>query len=193
MARCVFLQSMPAKLPERETAYTLPRDAPLKIGSLEGTDKDHAEVDARRNARTTTFFAKRLALRPAKVVKLSVPEHTIQTVIKHMPVRRWLHPCRHPQFLLPLRTTLTRSHPLLSIHQYQDREQGSANSSSVLVSRRLFQRAANSNFSALGSICGRTIGEAKRKSKMSVTTAGQNSSNEVTSSNVVVLSAKESN
>jgi hypothetical protein len=164
MVRCVLMQSMPAKLPQRETVYTSPGDAPLRIGSLERTDNDHAEVDARRNAWTTTFFEKRLALRLAKVVKLSVPEHTIQTVIKHMPDRRWQQPCRHPQFLLPLRTTLTRSHPLLSIHQYQDREQGSANLSSVQVSRRLFQRAANSNFSVLGSICGRTIGEAKRKS-----------------------------
>ena len=84
MVRCALMHSIPAKLPQRETVYTSPGAAPLRINSLEGTNKGHAKVDAGRNARTTTFFVKRLALRLAKVVKISVPEHTIQAVIKHI-------------------------------------------------------------------------------------------------------------
>ncbi len=74
----------------------------------------------------------------AKSVKLPVTKNAIESIIKHMPDRSWQLRRGHPQFLLPLRSTLTKRHPILSITQYQAPEQDSANSSSVQGSQTAF-------------------------------------------------------
>ena len=61
MLRHLLMQFVLEKLPQRQTVPTTPGDALLRIDSLDVTDEDHAEVDARRNARTTTLFVKRFA------------------------------------------------------------------------------------------------------------------------------------
>ena len=132
------MQFITEKLPQLQAVSTTPCDAALRIDALEVADKDHAEVHTRRNARTTTFFVKRLAQLLSKVVELPITEHTIQSVVKHMPDRGRQLRRRHPQFRLPLRTTLTKSHLLLSIPEIQDQLQDSANSNPVQVKQRPF-------------------------------------------------------
>ena len=84
MLRRVLMQFVPEKLPQRQTVSTPPRDTSLRIDALEVPHKDHAEVDARWNARTTTVFVKLLAQRLSKLVELPVAEHTVEGIIKRL-------------------------------------------------------------------------------------------------------------
>ena len=106
MIRSTLIERVSQELPQRQAVFATPRDASLRINTLKVPHKDHAEIHARRNTVTATLFVKGLAQRFGKIIELSITEHTIQGVIKHMSNRRRQFRRRHPQFLLPLSITL---------------------------------------------------------------------------------------
>ena len=98
----LFGRRHPQELPQRQRITAPPGDSPLRPDPLEVADQQHAEVDARRNARPAPLRVVRLAQLLDPLVEAPCGQQFIELHVESMSRRDRQARCRDPQFPLPL-------------------------------------------------------------------------------------------